>query len=161
MIRQAELSDIPVLLEIERASFTGPVQWDEESLRYEVGRSRVFVWEAQGFVRPILGYACLSVKAHRGRLESVAVLPDTRKQGIGSDLITYVIGKVRDKGATHCDLECDTALVSFYMKFGFVVYGYYKGWYDDGSDGVLMRKDLQTETPLPMKPKPFGLEKSS
>lgn len=61
---------------------------------------------------------------HRGWIYSIAVHPDYRKQGIGSDLLTFIQGKLNSLGCLKVNLqimEGNEAVQKFYKANGFSV----------------------------------------
>jgi ribosomal protein S18 acetylase RimI-like enzyme len=61
---------------------------------------------------------------HRGWIYSIAVHPDYRKQGIGSDLLTFIQGKLTSLGCLKVNLqimEGNEAVQKFYKANGFSV----------------------------------------
>ncbi|MFX0107825.1 MAG: ribosomal protein S18-alanine N-acetyltransferase [Candidatus Hodarchaeota archaeon] len=79
----------------------------------------------------------------KGHIVSVAVTPDYRNKGIGTELIVKAIEAMVDYGATEFFLEVRKSnrdAVSIYEKLNFDVRRVLKGYYRDGEDAYLMAK---------------------
>jgi [ribosomal protein S18]-alanine N-acetyltransferase len=78
-----------------------------------------------------------------GELESVAVLPDVRRTGVGRALCDVVIVWCREQRVASVELEVRSASDGarrLYERAGFVVEGVRKGYYSKPTDdAVLMR----------------------
>lgn len=82
----------------------------------------------------------------RTEIMQIAVHPETRRQGVGSKLLSYVIGKTADSDARRRRIELEVrednfAAISFYKKNGFKMVGRRKGYYPN-CDGILMSCEL-------------------
>jgi len=81
----------------------------------------------------------------KGHIVSVAVLPQSRRKGIGEALINEAIKGMKIYGAKQCFLEVrvtNTPAISLYKKLGFEITRTIKGYYADGEDAYLMSKKL-------------------
>jgi predicted N-acetyltransferase YhbS len=63
-------------------------------------------------------------------IDDVAVLPEFRGKGIAKELVRYCLTIAQIRGCFKVILDCDSALTSFYEKFGFY------------QNGTCMRIDL-------------------
>ena len=84
-----------------------------------VGDGLLFVAEADG---KIVGSIMAGYDGHRGWLYSVAVLPDYRKQGIGSRLVQHAEKHLRDLGCPKINLQIlqgNEEVEYFYRKLGY------------------------------------------
>lgn len=74
---------------------------------------------------------------HIGR---VAVLKEYRKLGLGSEIMTALCEKAKEKGAEKCELSAQCRAKEFYAKLGFNEKG---GIYlDEGCPHIYMEKNL-------------------
>lgn len=74
---------------------------------------------------------------HIGR---VAVLKEYRKSGLGSEIMTALCEKAKEKGAERCELSAQCRAKNFYTKLGFKEKG---GIYlDEGCPHIYMEKKL-------------------
>jgi ribosomal-protein-alanine N-acetyltransferase len=81
----------------------------------------------------------------KGHIVSVAVLPQSRRKGIGEALINEAITGMKLYGAKQCFLEVrvtNAPAISLYKKLGFEITRTIKGYYADGEDAYLMSKKI-------------------
>jgi len=96
------------------------------------GRARMFVAVSEGDGDGVpLGYAVLSVKSSSaswdvgeriGELETLAVAPEARGQGVGSLLIEVCRERLREEGITHWGVavvEANADATRLYQRVGF------------------------------------------
>ena len=80
-----------------------------------------------------------------GKVISIAVKPEYRKQGIATLLLEKTSIELRREGARSLLLEVRVSNVAaqlLYMKLGFEYHGYLKEYYRDGEDAYTMLKTL-------------------
>ena len=140
LVRPMKLGDIPRILEIEESSF--PTPWTEgmfrSQLRFEDRTiSLVLVEDAD-----VLGYAAAWLAYDEVHLLSIAVDPERRREGLGSEILAAVILAGEKRGAERMILEVregNAAARSFYLRHGFVEIGTRRRYYSDtGEDAVVM-----------------------
>ena len=145
MIRDAEPSDIPALVELEKRCFETDLV-SARSFRHFLtrGNADLFLDEEDGKLR---GY-CL-VLYHRNtslaRLYSMAVDPRYRKQGVASALLTYAERRALNEGATRMRLEVNQknkAAQKLYRQLGYDEFAVYLDYYEDHANALRMEKDL-------------------
>jgi ribosomal-protein-alanine N-acetyltransferase len=98
----------------------------------------------------IIGYIVASIhqdkKHHRlGHVDSIAVLPLFRRQGIGRQLMNRLFKALKEKGCQEALLlvrVSNNIAQQFYRSFGFQVKSQLKGYYD-GEDGLVMATELE------------------
>lgn len=66
--------------------------------------------------------ACARLKPD-GQIGRMAVLPDYRNQGIGTELLKLIVQNAVDKKLTQLYLHAQVAAISFYQKQGFITQG--------------------------------------
>ena len=130
-------------MQIERASF-GRGAYPRalfEELRAEPG-SIFLVGRSEGV---IAGYILGCVRGESGEVISLAVRPSARRAGVGAALMQALLQRIAAAGAARAYLvvrtDNDTAIL-FYKRFGFRRMRRLTGYYEDGSDGWLMRRAL-------------------
>ena len=139
LIRRMSLTDLPQVIEIERASF--PSSWSftffEQELRYNL--AHYFV-ACRG--EEILGYLGLRILAGEAHLTTIAVKESERRRGVGESLLTWAIEFARQMGASLLTLEVRASNLparSLYRKYGFVEVGIRRRYYvETGEDALLM-----------------------
>jgi ribosomal-protein-alanine N-acetyltransferase len=89
--------------------------------------------------RGISSFGRLPIK--KGHIVSVAVLPPSRKRGIGTSIIKAGMDAMEEYGAAEFFLEVrksNEAAVSVYETLGYEVRRVLRGYYRDGEDAYLM-----------------------
>ncbi len=136
-------NDIEEIAALEKKCFSVP--WSEKSFRDELQNklAHYFVAHKGGHC---IGYAGFWNVSGEGGITNIAVLPEYRKQGIGSMLMTEMI-----KTAVKLNLELltlevrksNTAAQGLYTKYGFDIIGERKRYYsDNGEDAWIMTKSF-------------------
>lgn len=145
MIRDAELSDVPALVELEERCFETDLL-SARSFRHFLirGNADVFLDEEDGVLR---GY-CI-VLYHRNtslaRLYSMAVASKYRKQGIAGALLLYAEQRALAEGATRMRLEvnqANKAAQRLYRSLGYDKFAVVLDYYEDHANALRMEKDL-------------------
>lgn len=145
MIRDAELSDVPALVELEERCFDTDLL-SARSFRHFLtrGNADLFLDEEDGALR---GY-CL-VLYHRNtslaRLYSMAVDSKYRKQGIAAALLAYAEERALAEGATRMRLEVNQhnkAAQRLYRSLGYDEFAVFLDYYEDHANALRMEKDL-------------------
>ncbi|MCP8304174.1 MAG: ribosomal protein S18-alanine N-acetyltransferase [archaeon] len=141
MIRRCRKQDLTQVLDIERISFKYP--YDRSTFLYFLMREPEGFYVAEEKGR-IIGYAISSVVGSKGTMISIAVMPELRRRGIGSNLLreslNFLSKKVRE-----VELQVrkdDQEAIDFYKKSGFREAGLIFNYYPDGGDALVMSKIL-------------------
>ena len=141
-MRPAAAADLPRLVELEAAGFAEP--WSPEMLAAELAHPCSVVLVAGGDRAPS-GYACFRLGAGEAELLRVAVAPEARGRGIARRLIAAGFERLRAAGLASCFLEVRPANVSalaVYHALGFEPRGHRRAYYRDGSDALVLQRDL-------------------
>ena len=142
------LEQIDAVLAIEEASFTNP--WTREMYLAELenpGVSYCFLAKAAGG-RPI-GFCSFWRVLDELHINNLAVVPEQRRTGVASALLTFVLEEGARLGARRATLEVrrsnDPARY-LYEQFGFTVAGVRRAYYTRPVEDalVLWREDLTT-----------------
>lgn len=148
IFREATPSDIPALLNIERASFAPHRQSTRKSLRLSLASSFQSVWVAEknegGAVR-LVAAAILYPHKKRLRIYSIAVDPSCRGGGVGQALMSKIREIAEFRGCREISLEADAAdtrLVNWYGQQGFTFLKTLPDYYAPGEDAVRMTARL-------------------
>ena len=144
-IRQAERADLLAVVRIENASFPQP--WPYDAFETFLGEPAFLVAEtAEG---RIAGYVVADVTPNYGRdighVKEVAVHPECRGSGIGSNLITRALTILASDGAQSVKLEVrasNDGAKRLYRRFGFEPLRRVPRYYDDGEDAIVMVREL-------------------
>jgi ribosomal-protein-alanine N-acetyltransferase len=150
-IRDANRSDLPRILEIERLAFPSP--WTlasfERELTLPFSRVMVAIPYDDGATRgdrdspenPIVGFLCRWLIADECHVLNIAVHPESRRLGIGGVLITEAISEARTNGAGVVTLEVRRTNLparQLYRKFDFEERRLRRHYYGPGEDAIIM-----------------------
>ncbi|MBR1658747.1 MAG: ribosomal protein S18-alanine N-acetyltransferase [Oscillospiraceae bacterium] len=144
LIRNARESDLPRLLELERACFSVP--WTEDMLRRQMapGQNVFLAAETEGTVA---GYVGLLYVLDEGYISNVAVAPAYRRRGVGDALLGALEARAREKSLAFLTLEVRESNVparALYAKHGYLDVGRRKNYYKKPrEDAILMTKELE------------------
>lgn len=122
-------------------------------LEHHYENPRVFlVAEAEG---KVVGYNMCRIEfgisnfrtafAKKGHVISIAVMEEYRNKGIGYDLMTEGMKRIRESGANEIYLEVRVSnkpAIELYRRLGFKASRIIEAYYRDGEDAYLMVKDL-------------------
>ena len=141
MIRAARPDDLPDLLYVEDECFS---EQNVELLRTLCGVSDTFL--VDDGVEGIRGYVLGTLHpGRRGRVASLAVLPEHRRSGVGRRLMRSLLDRMRERDVVEVELEVrksNSAAVALYRGLGFAVGGVKPDYYGDGEDAYLMERRL-------------------
>jgi ribosomal-protein-alanine N-acetyltransferase len=151
-IRPATKDDFDDLLAIEDACFStyyyGQYKFGVAEFLYYLRNHRsIFLAAAED--THVVGYTAAVVRrtkaAPAAHIESIAVLPQHRQQGIGGQLLRAVMDEARQHRCDRAVLEVATPNeegIAFFKKHGFYEVGKLPNYYGRGLDGILMCVDL-------------------
>lgn len=143
MIREAVLTDVGALTEVEAACFGGDA-WSPTLVGSELaGDTRSVLLACDG--DDILGYGSIAVVDDVADLQRIAILPDVRRRGLGRELLEELLVKAAGLGATRILLEVAASnepAIALYESFGFAPITRRRGYYADGSDALVMERAL-------------------
>jgi [ribosomal protein S18]-alanine N-acetyltransferase len=137
-IRRLSYSDLPRVIEIERASF--PTPWSLAMFVLELSKpSGICLAAIQG--ERLVGYLVCSRYDTVWHIMNVAVAPDARRRGIAARLLRRLFDTA-DRPNEQYTLEVrqsNVAAISLYDRFGFRSAGLRRGYYHDNrEDAVVM-----------------------
>ncbi len=154
MIRQAGLSDLDEVVNIERTCFNEAEAASKERLkaRLEGYTESFFVYELDGKLIGMVNgavcdnayiedryYASLEEHDNNAKYQQVYgldVLPEYQRHGYGTELLNHMIDSARQRGKLGVSLTCKEEKLHFYQSFGFQCLGVSNSthgnavWYD-------------------------------
>jgi [ribosomal protein S18]-alanine N-acetyltransferase len=145
VLRPMNLADLPQVEALDRECF--PTPWPKDAFRYELMRNpHAFCWVAEAETPEgrdvIVGDIVVWLVADEAHVSTLAVSPLYRKKHIAQRLLAKVLRLCKDKGAILAMLEVrksNLAAQRLYSKFGFLIVGDRKGYYQDTKeDAILM-----------------------
>jgi ribosomal-protein-alanine N-acetyltransferase len=138
--RVTSAEDLGGLLAVEQASFMNP--WTREMYVAELqnpGVSHLLVAkDPSGHVVGFCGFWCVVDELH---INNLAVLPEQRRQGIASKILSRVFAEGRRAGAARATLEVrrsNEIARRLYEHFGFTVAGVRRGYYRQPDEDALI-----------------------
>jgi len=140
-IREMSFKDLNLVLEIENKCFKVP--WTRKVFLGIMStlNSRSIVYE----IDKIIGYGIAILHKDTVHIANVAVRKEYRYQGIGSEILSYLLHFGVSLGKKKAVLEVrpsNLPAISLYEKFGFYKAGIEKRYYPDGEDAVIMEKEI-------------------
>ncbi len=135
LIRNATTEDIPAIAMLETACFSDP--WPEDYIGRRL--DKMLVAEQDG---AFLGYAALASVLDEGSLDSIAVVPEHRRQGAADALLAAMIRRGRERDLSFITLEVRASngpAIALYKKHGFAQVGRRSNYYEyPREDAILM-----------------------
>jgi ribosomal-protein-alanine N-acetyltransferase len=132
--------DISGVMEIERASFRTP--WTEGMFRSQLGFGDRSINLVLIEGKALIAYAAAWVAYDEVHLLSIAVVPERRRRGFGSEMLRAVVARGIACGAERVILEVregNAAARAFYRTHGFAEIGRRRRYYSDtGEDAIVM-----------------------
>ena len=141
-VREASVADAAWLAAIHAASFGPGDAWPADVIE-------TLLCAPGGFslLHSAGGLVMARLAADEAEVLTLAVAPAARRRGIARCLLAATMARLRDAGASSLFLEVgmgNTAARRLYEAAGFRVVGNRVRYYDDGSDALIMRADLQS-----------------
>ena len=127
VLRTATPADVAAIMRIENAVFVGDA-WSERTMTAEVASAHAHYLVAADASGQVVAYAGLF--AARGNpqadIQTIAVLPEARRRGLGRALMMALLTEADRRGATEVflDVRADNeSAQTLYASLGFVVTG--------------------------------------
>jgi [ribosomal protein S18]-alanine N-acetyltransferase len=131
---------IDAVLAIEEASFTNP--WTRVMYLAELENPGVsFCFTAKDAAGRVVGFCSLWRVLDELHINNLAVLPDVRRSGVATALLTYVLEHGAQLGARRATLEVrrsNEAARLLYERFGFTVAGVRQAYYTKPVEDALV-----------------------
>ena len=132
--------------ELEKLCFSDP--WSENSIASELN-NKLSLWLVAVERDTVVGYVGSQTVIGETDMMNIAVHPDYRKQGIGSELIRRLIGELDAKGSHSLMLEVRASnkpAISVYRNMGFEEVGRRRNYYrNPREDALILRKEWSGE----------------
>jgi len=144
VVRAATHGDVDAIVAIERASFSDP--WSRTLFADAVDVARMRFEVAEGADGAVAGYLISAFVADMGEILNLAVAPEHRHAGIGSELLARAIAAAREAGVTSLHLEVresNAAARALYERYGFRSVGRRRAYYrNPAEDALILRLDV-------------------
>lgn len=132
--------DLDAIAEIARLSFANP--WTRAMFAQELSTqplSRSYVCRTSDGI--VAAFCTAWLVVDELHINTIAVRPEFRRQGIGRQLLAYVLDVAHGQGASRVLLEVrasNTAAIELYSDFGFTIDGVRKGYYPSPPEDALV-----------------------
>jgi ribosomal-protein-alanine N-acetyltransferase len=141
-IRAFQPEDFNDIVEIERHVFSEHDPYVYMEL-YESVPDGFYVAIMNGkTVGYVVGFISITIK---GRIFTLCVKEEYRGMGIGTRLMDKICATLKENGSDEATLEVRISNISaqhFYFKRGFIPAWIERGYYSDGEDALVMRREL-------------------
>lgn len=149
-LRDYRPQDFERLLEIDQVCFVEGIAYSEREMNYFLGRPSAvrIVGEETGRIQGFIvadRFRPRRSQQSMGQIITIDVLPDARRTGLGSRLLTAAEERLKQVGCTYVSLETavdNQAAMRFYKKHGYVGLKILPNYYLDSIDALLMSKKL-------------------
>lgn len=141
--------DLPEVLAIEQASFEFP--WGEREFADCLSRRNCVGMVAQ-YGQKIVGYMIYELGKSRIHLLNLAVAPNYRRKGIGSQMIAKLISKLTPEQREKIYLEVRESNLPaqlFFRANGFRAVSVLRNYYDDSPEDAYLMEYSRGTTSLP------------
>ena len=139
-----DASHLSQVLELEDLCFSMP--WSRHMMESELNRDNTVYLVARDETGAIWGYAGFYTVLDEGCITNVAVHPDARRKGIGTQLVQALLEAARARGLASITLEVrehNEGALALYRREGFQTVGRRKQYYDKPrEDAILMTLSL-------------------
>lgn len=142
-VRIAKSSDLDDIYDLDVQTFAMP--WSKEALSYDIlenDNAFVIVAEYEG---EFAGYADIWTVLDEADLNSIAVIVDFRRKGIGDAIMLAMTEMLSANGVATINLEVRVSnmpAIKLYKKYGFNECGVRPGYYlDNGEDALIMKRE--------------------
>ena len=146
LIRSGKAKDLPRLIALEDKCFTGDLISPRSFRSFMKNRSSHLL-VAEDDTESLLGYAVVLFRkgSATARLYSLAVDPDAEGKGVGSQLLGGIEAVAKNLDCTTISLEVrkdNQRAADLYIRHGYAFQCDLPGYYEDGTDGQRLTRDL-------------------
>lgn len=146
IIRPAQLTDLPQLLELEQCSFTDP--WPTTVFSEQLLDPLTFYFIGYDTATPeqIQAYAGYWLCAPEAELVHIATAPAARRQGWGRAMLTHLLADGLRRGVATMFLEVrpeNIGAQKLYEQFGFIRCGLRRHYYGQNQHAFLYSLNTQ------------------
>jgi ribosomal protein S18 acetylase RimI-like enzyme len=148
-IREYRPSDFETLWKIDQVCFVRGISYTRRELASYIAGKRGFTLVAE-LDGKIVGFVVIEHdRQGQGHVITIDVLPEARRSGLGSQLMTAAEERLRTLGCSTVFLETavdNAAALAFYKRHGYSVVQTIPRYYLDSIDALVLVKDLLPET---------------
>lgn len=131
--------DIDDIVELESLCFNVP--WSRDAFVNELTQNERAMYIIARHNNNVVAYAGMWKIFEEGHITNIAVHPQYRRKGVGSQLIEYMINMARKNNIKRMTLEVSVANIgaqNLYYKFGFCREGIRKKYYADSQEDAII-----------------------
>ncbi len=131
-IRMATIEDAQAIYEIEQVSFSVP--WSLESVTSELDKTSNKLYMVLIENDRIIGYGGVWLIYDEGQITNIAIIPEARCKGYGTQLMERLIDACVKRGMQEIFLEVrisNLSALAMYRNLGFTVKGIRKDYYSE------------------------------
>jgi ribosomal-protein-alanine N-acetyltransferase len=148
--RTSSSEDLDRVAALEAESFTNP--WTREMLGRELQESNVArVYVLRLPTEPVAAFCACWLLFEELHVNTIAVRPGFRRQGLASLLMTHLLQQAAAEGAHRAVLEVrrsNAPAIQLYERLGFHIAGVRRNYYSHPEeDALLLTRDALPETP--------------
>jgi ribosomal-protein-alanine N-acetyltransferase len=139
-VRAVAAGDAEALAALHAQAFPPAQAWSADAFSRLLALPGVFGSLAEGE-----GFALLRAVLDEAEILTIAVVPGARRRGLGAALLEAGLAGAAGLGARACFLEVAAGNAggrALYVAAGFVPVGRRPGYYEDGADALVLRRDL-------------------
>jgi len=154
-VAKALFTDIPEMIEIERAVYSGQAPWDSTAFANELRREKDRLYLVIRKNDKLLAFigSTFDERSRDAHITNIAVLPEFQGRGLGRFLMGIMIKKAKQLNYKSVSLEVRVSnnnAQKLYRDLDFeqtgIKRGYYFGDHEDAADMVLYLKEEPEET---------------
>lgn len=140
-LREVRPEEAPALAALHAASFPPDSAWGPDAIALMLGLPGAF-----GLWRPGEGFVLARLAGDEAEILTLAVAPAARRRGLGAALMAGAMVVALTRGAASAMFlevaEGNAAARALYLALGFAEVGRRRRYYADGSDALVLRRDL-------------------
>lgn len=144
-IRDMAAIDIPALVGLEKEIFPES-PWSAFQFREELaGAPRTRKYLVASEAGRVIGYGGIALAGEVADIHTIAVIPEYRKRGLATEILSQLEAWGIAKGAAALMLEMregNQAALSLYEKRGYSVISRRNNYYGTGIHALIMRKEV-------------------
>jgi len=146
--RRLTISDLPLVREIEEASFSTP--WPGNAYESELTTNKLarYVGACRG--EELLGFGGIWLMVDEAHVTTIAVKPGLRDQGLGTALMLELLREARAGGARVATLDVrisNLEVQRLYQRLGFAEAGRRVRYYEENGEDALIMTTAELSDP--------------
>jgi ribosomal-protein-alanine N-acetyltransferase len=142
-IREMEIADIPIMMELEKELFSVP--WSEAMFSEEIKGHYTYVLQKDEN-KEIIGYICGWKLLDEFTITNIGITANFQRMGFGAKLVKFIISKLLYERCFKFTLEVresNQKAIALYEKIGFEQIGLRGNYYRDPvENAVIMRLNM-------------------